>query len=74
MAAKDCWGKYIAFTQKLFEADDFYINYLPFLAEISKPQLLVVGEYDMTCGKYEQKWFEKMPRPGSQRLLQTAHI
>ena len=75
MVAEDCWGKYIAFTEKLFEAEDFYINYLPFLAEISKPQLLIVGEYDMTCGKYEQKWFKKnAPAGKSEVIADCAHL
>lgn len=71
----DCWGKYILFRQKLFDSEDFYCNYLPYLADISKPQLLIVGEYDMTCGKFEQEWFNKYAPNGRTELLaNSAHL
>lgn len=71
----DCWGKFISFTQKLRDEDDFYENYLPFLAEISKPQMLIVGEYDMTCGKHEQEWFCKHTKNGRITILEnSAHL
>lgn len=54
VVADDCWGKYIPFRQKFFDSEDFYCNYLPYLEDIRKPQFLIVGEYDMTCGKFEQ--------------------
>lgn len=73
--ADDCWGKYIPFRQKLFDAEDFYCDYLPYLADISKPQFLIVGEYDMTCGKFEQEWFDKHAPNGKMELLtNSAHL
>lgn len=51
------WYKYIHFTNMLMEKDDFYINYLPCLSKNQKPALLIVGEYDMTCGPDQQEWF-----------------
>lgn len=71
----DCWTKYISFRQKLFESEDFYYNYLPYLSEIRKPQFLMVGEYDMTCGKYEQDWFDTHALNGRKEILNnSAHL
>lgn len=71
----ECWGKYISFRQKIFEAEDFYGDYLQYLSEIDKPQLLLVGEYDMTCGSYEQEWFKKNVQNGTVRILEnSAHL
>jgi len=71
----DCWGKYITFRQKLFESEDFYCDYLPYLADISRPQFLIVGEYDMTCGKFEQEWFAgHSPKAKIQILAGNAHL
>lgn len=73
--ADDCWGKDIPFRQKLFDSEDFYCNYLPYLADIRKPQFLIVGEYDMTCGKFEQKWFDKYaPNGKTEMLANSAHL
>lgn len=72
---EDCWGKYIPFRQKLFDSEDFYYDYLPYLANIHKPQLLIVGEYDMTCGKFEQEWFNKYVPDGKTEILEnSAHL
>lgn len=72
---EDCWGKYIPFRQKLFESEDFYYDYLPYLADIHKPQLLIVGEYDMTCGKFEQEWFDTHAPNGRIKILaDSAHL
>jgi len=71
----DCWSKYITFRQKLFDSEDFYCNYLPYLADIRKPQLLIVGEYDMTCGKFEQEWFDTHTSNGRTEILyNSAHL
>lgn len=71
----DCWSKYITFRQKLFDSEDFYYNYLPYLADIQKPQFLLVGEYDMTCGKYEQEWFDTNAINGRKEILNnSAHL
>lgn len=71
----DCWNKYITFREKLFDSEDFYYDYLPYLAQIQKPQFLVVGEYDMTCGKYEQEWFDTHAINGRKEILDnSAHL
>lgn len=71
----DCWGKFMPFRQKIFAAEDFYREYLPYLSEIKKPQLLIVGEYDMTCGKYEQEWFKEHAGDGIVHILaNSAHL
>jgi proline iminopeptidase len=71
----DCWGKYISFRQKIFDSEDFYCNYLPYLTDIQKPQYLLVGEYDMTCGKFEQEWFDKHAPNGKTVILaDSAHL
>ena len=71
----DCWEKQFTFRQKIFESEDFYCNYLPFLVDIQKPQLLIVGEYDITCGKFEQEWFEKYAPNGITNILaNSAHL
>lgn len=72
---EDCWGKFVPFRQKLFDSDDFYYNYLVYLADISKPQFLIVGEYDITCGKFEQEWFSKYVPNGRMEILNnSAHL
>ena len=73
--SNECWGKYVSFRQKLFDSEDFYCDYLPYLAEIEKTQFLIVGEYDMTCGKFEQEWFDRYA-PNKQRkiLTDSAHL
>jgi len=71
----DCWSKYITFREKLFESEDFYYDYLPYLSEIQKPQFLIVGEYDMTCGKHEQEWFDTHAINGRKVILNnSAHL
>lgn len=73
--ADDCWVKYIPFRQKLFDSEDFYYNYLPYLADIRKPQFLIVGEYDITCGEFEQEWFDKhAPNGKTEILYKSAHL
>ena len=73
--SEDCWGKFAAFRQKLFESPDFYGNYLPYLADIHKPQLLIVGEYDMTCGDYEREYFSKHSKNSRTEVLAgCAHL
>ena len=75
MVTEDCWGKFVDFRKKLFDSEDFYVDYLPYLADIVKPQLLIVGEYDMTCGRYEQKWFaDNAPDGSTEILLDCAHL
>ncbi len=72
---EECWYRYISFTQKLLAEDDYYENYLHCLAEISKPQLLIVGEYDMTCGKDQQAWFCEHSTDGRRVILEnSAHL
>ena len=73
--SNDCWEKHIIFRKKIYESEDFYFNYLPFLADIYKPQLLIVGEYDITCGKFEQEWFDKYAPNGTTNVLaNSAHL
>ena len=73
--SEDCWGKFAAFRKKLFESADFYENYLPYLADIHKPQLLIVGEYDMTCGDYEREYFSRHSKNGRTEVLTgCAHL
>ena len=75
MVTEDCWGKFVDFRKKLFDSEDFYVNYLPYLADITKPQLLIVGEYDMTCGKFEQNWFANNAPNGSAVIIPyCAHL
>ena len=71
----ECWGRFMTFRQKIFAAEDFYGDYLPYLCDISKPQLLLVGEYDMTCGSYEQGWFREHAQNGTLQILDnSAHL
>ena len=53
----DDWQKYKIHQQKLFENDGFADDYLPLLKEIAVPSLLMVGEYDITCGEEQQEYF-----------------
>ena len=74
-ASEDCWSRFISFTQKLRNEDDFYENYLFCIEKIDKPQLLIVGEYDMTCGKYEQDFFRRHAQNGNINILKnSAHL
>ncbi len=71
----ECWGRFVTFRQKIFDSADFYGDYLGYLSEIEKPQLLIVGEYDMTCGRYEQEWFREHATNGRMTILsQSAHL
>ena len=75
MVTEECWGKFVDFRKKLFDSEDFYVDYLPYLKDITKPQLLIVGEYDMTCGKFEQKWFaDNAPNSSTKILSDCAHL
>lgn len=56
-ASEDDWCKFMHFTKMLMAKDDFYNDYLTCLSEIDKPSMLIVGEYDMTCGRDQQEWF-----------------
>ena len=57
-------GKFVVHTQKLMEQGDFYKNYLPNLKDIKVPSLLLVGKYDLTCGKDQQDYFCKYSHNG----------
>ncbi len=75
MVTEDCWGKFVGFRKKIFDSEDFYADYLPYLKDISKPQLLIVGEYDMTCGKFEQDRFANSAPNGRTVILpDCAHL
>ncbi len=75
MVTEDCWGKFIDFRKKIFDSEDFYADYLPYLKDIEKPQLLIVGEYDMTCGKFERKRFaDDAPNGSTVTLRDCAHL
>lgn len=75
MAPAECWGRFADFRRKIFDSEDFYADYLPYLADIEKPQLLIVGEYDMTCGKYEQKRFaDSAPNGRTVIIPNSAHL
>lgn len=69
------WYKFQHFTKMLFEHDDFYDNYMVYLSQIRKPSLLMVGEYDMTCGKEQQDWFCEHSENGVFFILEnSAHL
>lgn len=69
------WYKYINFTKMLLAKGDFYDDYLCRLSEIKKPSLLIVGEYDITCGKDQQEWFCKNSENGRFIMLEkSAHL
>lgn len=69
------WYKFINFTKMLLEKGDYYNDYLPYLSEIKKPSLLMVGEYDMTCGRDQQEWFCKYAKNGKFIILKnSAHL
>lgn len=73
--SEDCWGKFAVFRRKLFESENFYENYLPYLDDILKPQLLIVGEYDMTCGNLEREYFAKRVKNGRTEIFDgCAHL
>jgi proline iminopeptidase len=69
------WYKYINFAKMLLAEGDFYDDYLYCLAEIKKPSLLIVGEYDMTCRKDQQEWFCEHSANGQFIMLEkSAHL
>ncbi len=57
-------GKYKIHNQKLIDKGDFFNDYLPLLKNIKKPSLLMVGEYDITCGKDQQEYFRQFSPNG----------
>ena len=74
-APEECWYRYIDFTKRLFEQEDFYENYIPLIAKVEKPQMLIVGEYDMTCGKPEQEYFiQNAPLGRYEEFKGSAHL
>lgn len=73
--AEDCWRRFAAFQQKLFESEDFYEDCLPLISKITKPQFLMLGEYDMTCGRTEQEFFAKNAPIGWTEIIpDCAHL
>lgn len=58
------WKKFIRHTQKLMQKGDFYNDYLPCLKDIKVPSLLLIGKYDVTCGKDQQDYFCKFSKNG----------
>lgn len=72
---EECWYRYQSFTKKLMVEADYYEDYLPCLAEIPKPSLLMVGEYDMTCGEDQQAYFAEHAPQGQVVVLEgSAHM
>ena len=54
---------------------DFFNDYLPCLKDIKAPSLLMVGEYDITCGKDQQDYFRNFSPNGTFRKFQNcAHL
>lgn len=69
------WGKFVVHTQKLLEQGDFYNDYLPNLKDIKVPSLLLVGKYDLTCGKEQQDYFCKYSSNGSfVEFQESSHL
>lgn len=69
------WGKFVVHTQKLLEQGDFYNDYLPNLKDIKIPSLLLVGKYDLTCGKEQQDYFCKHSSNGSfVEFQESSHL
>ncbi len=69
------WYKFLHFQKMLFANGDFYNNYMVYLSQIKKPSLLMVGEYDMTCGKEQQDWFCEHSENGLFFILKnSAHM
>lgn len=74
-APEECWYRYIDFTKRLFEQEDFYKDYVPLIAEVNAPQMLMVGQYDITCGRPEQEYFIKNAPVGRfEELEGCAHL
>ena len=44
---------------KILESGEMFKEYLPFLKEIKKPSLLLVGKYDPACGKDQRDYFKQ---------------
>lgn len=69
------WGKFVVHTQKLLEQGDFYNDYLLNLKDIKVPSLLLVGKYDLTCGKEQQDYFCKYSSNGSfVEFQESSHL
>jgi len=69
------WQKYQTHTQKLIDNGDFFNDYIPYLKDINVPSLLMVGEYDITCGKDQQGYFREFAPNGTFIEFQnSAHL
>lgn len=55
---EDGWEKSNVHFQKLVDAGEIFNNYLPYLTEIQKPSLLLVGKYDPACGKDQRDYYK----------------
>lgn len=67
--------KFIKHTQKLLDKGDFYSDYLPLLKEISAPSLLMIGKYDVTCGRDQKDYFKQFAQNGYVYEFQhSAHL
>jgi len=56
-APRNVGHKTAVHCRKLREAGEVYRCFLPYLDEIDRPSLLLLGKHDPTCGAYERDYF-----------------
>ena len=51
------WKKGIEQQKRIFDEDEIYKNYLPYIRHLHIPSLLIVGDHDPICSDVQQKTF-----------------
>lgn len=66
------WGRGRVCFMKIAQSDEFYTDYLPYLKEISKPSLLLVGKYDPVCCNAHRDYFKEFSVKGTVAEFQNS--
>ena len=67
------WKKGIEQQNRIFDEEEIYKNYMPFLKQITIPSLLIVGEYDPICCEIQQKAFMDAPNHSMAVIKNAGH-
>lgn len=60
-ATEEDWKKGIEQQKIIFNEQEIYKNYIPFLKQLTIPSLLIIGDHDPICCQVQQKAFMNNP-------------